>query len=69
MEFLVATNDPVRCSFLLLLLKDSGFQPVLFDAHMAAMEGSIGAIQRRIAVPAEQAVAARRMLREAGELF
>jgi hypothetical protein len=69
MEFLVATNDPVRCSFLLLLLRDAGFRPVLFDAHMAAVEGSIGAIQRRIAVPAEQAAAARALLRDAGELF
>jgi hypothetical protein len=68
MEILVATNDPVRCSFLLLLLRDAGFRPVLFDAHMAAVEGSIGAIQRRIAVPAEEASAARRLLREAGEL-
>jgi hypothetical protein len=35
---------------------------------MAAVEGSTGAIQRRIAVPGAQAAAARRVLREAGEL-
>jgi hypothetical protein len=69
MEFLVATNDPVRCSFLLLLLRDAGFRPVLYDTHMAAAEGSISAIRQRIAVPAEQAPAARRFLQEAGELY
>jgi hypothetical protein len=42
--------------------------PVLYDANMAAVEGSIGAIMRRLAVPTAQAVAARRVLREAGEL-
>jgi hypothetical protein len=69
MEILVATNEPVRLSFLMVLLRDAGFLPVLLDAHMAAVEGSVGAIQRRIAVPAEQAGPARRFLREAGEFF
>jgi len=50
------------------LLRDAGLAPVVYDAHMAAVEGSIGAIQRRIAVPGGQAAAARRVLREAGEL-
>jgi hypothetical protein len=68
MEIVVASNDPVRLGFLLLLLRDAGLDPVVYDAHMAAVEGSIGAIQRRIAVPAGQAEAARRVLREAGEL-
>ncbi len=45
-----------------------GFQPVLYDSNMAAVEGSIGAVMRRIAVPAHQADAARQYLREAGEL-
>jgi hypothetical protein len=35
---------------------------------MAAVEGSIGAVMRRIAVPAHQAHAARQFLRDAGEL-
>jgi hypothetical protein len=69
MKVVVATNDPVRCSFLLVLLRDSGFEPVLYDAYTAAVEGSIGAIQRRIAVPSAQEAAALRLLRDAGELF
>jgi hypothetical protein len=68
MEIVVASNDPVRLGFLVLLLRDAGLEPVVYDAHMAAVEGSIGAIQRRIAVPGSQAEAARRVLREAGEL-
>jgi hypothetical protein len=68
MEIVLASNDPVRLSFLLLLLRDAGLRPVLYDANMAAVEGSIGAIMRRLAVPADEAAAARRVLREAGEL-
>ncbi len=68
MEIVLASNDPVRLSFLLLLLRDAGLRPVLYDANMAAVEGSVGAIMRRIAVPTDEAEAARRVLREAGEL-
>jgi len=68
MEVVVASNEPVRLSFLLALLRDAGFDPVTYDGNMAAVEGSIFAIQRRIAVPSAQAEAARQMLRAAGEL-
>jgi hypothetical protein len=68
LEIVLASNDPVRLSFLLLLLRDAGLRPVLYDANMAAVEGSVGAIMRRIAVPTDEAEAARRVLREAGEL-
>jgi hypothetical protein len=68
MEVIIASNDMVRLNFLVCLLRDFGFDPVVFDANMAAVEGSIGAIQRRIAVPSEQVSAARRALAEAGEL-
>lgn len=68
MEVVIATNEPVRLSFLMVFLKDAGFAPVLYDSYMAAVEGSIGAIQRRIAVPCAQAARARQVLRDAGEL-
>ncbi len=68
MEIVTSTNEPVRLSFLLIFLRDAGFDPVVLDANMAAVEGSIGAIPRRIAVPTAQAPAARRALRDAGEL-
>ena len=68
MVVILSTNDLVRLTVIVALLKDGGFQPVLYDAHMAAVEGSIGAVMRRIAVPEHQADAARQYLREAGEL-
>ncbi len=68
MEVVLATNEPVRLSFVLMLLRDAGCQPVTLDGYMAVAEGSAGAIQRRIAVPASMAATARRVLREAGEL-
>jgi hypothetical protein len=40
---------------------------VLLDGHVAAMEGSIGAIPRRLAVSDDDAAQALRVLREAGE--
>jgi hypothetical protein len=68
MEVLLATNNSVRLSFLVLLLRDAGLNPVLYDTNMAVAEGSVSAIQRRLAVPSGEVVAARRVLREAGEL-
>jgi hypothetical protein len=68
MEVVVASNEPVRLSFLVLLLRDAGLDPVVYDSNMAAVEGNIGAFPRRIAVPPAQAVRARFVLREAGEI-
>lgn len=67
MRTLIQTNDPVRLSFLAALLRDAGIEVVLFDAHASAVEGSIGAIQRRLAVHSDDEAQARRVLREAGE--
>ena len=68
MVVIISSNNAVRLSFLVSLLRDGGFQPVLYDDNMAAVEGSIGAVMRRIAVPDDQAEAARQYLRAAGEL-
>ena len=68
MRVLAISNDPVRLSFLTALLADAGIAAVLLDAHTSAVEGSIGAIPRRLAVAAEDEVRARRVLGEAGEL-
>ncbi len=67
MHVVAVSNDLVRLSFLIALLSDAGFKPVLLDAHVSAMEGSIGAIPRRLAVAIEDASAALRVLQEAGE--
>jgi Putative prokaryotic signal transducing protein len=68
MVVITSTNDLVRLTFLVSLLRNGGFQPVLYDENMAAVEGSIGAVMRRIAVPDDQANAALRYLRAADEL-
>jgi hypothetical protein len=68
MEIVVASNEPVRLSFLILVLRDAGLDPVIYDANIAAVEGNIGVFPRRIAEPSEQAARARLVLREAGEI-
>lgn len=67
MRVIVRSNDLVRLSFLRALLADAGIGSVVLDAHVSAVEGSIGAIPRRLAVAAEDEARARRVLAEAGE--
>ena len=66
MRIIALTNDPVRLSFLAALLRDAGIECFVLDGHAAAVEGSIGAIPRRLVVAGEDAAAALRVLREAG---
>ncbi|MBN8872454.1 MAG: DUF2007 domain-containing protein [Rhodospirillales bacterium] len=68
MRAVLQSNDPVRLSFLLALLADAGIDAVLLDQHTSAMEGSIGAIPRRVAVPEADHARALRILADAGEL-
>ncbi len=68
MRVLATSNDPVRLSFLTALLADAGIAAVVLDAHTSAIEGSIGAIPRRLMVAAEDEQRARRVLAEAGEI-
>ncbi len=67
MRTVMTSNDPVRLSFLHALLRDAGIDCVLLDTHASAVEGSIGAIPRRLMVLDEDEVHARRVLVEAGE--
>lgn len=67
MRVVVTTNDQVRLSFLMALLRDAGIVCVLLDGHISALEGGIGAFPRRLAVAEEDEAQARRVLREAGE--
>lgn len=68
MRVLVTTNDVVRLSFLRTLLADAGITATVLDAHASAIEGSIGAIPRRLVVAAVDESRARRVLTEAGEI-
>lgn len=68
MRVLIRSNDPVRLSFLTVLLADAGIPSVLLDTHASVVEGSIGAIQRRLVVAADDEANARRVLADAGEI-
>lgn len=67
MRTLTLSNDLVRLNFLAALLRDAGIEAILLDSHASAVEGSISAIPRRLAVLEEDEAHARRVLREAGE--
>jgi hypothetical protein len=69
MQILVRSNDPVRLSFLVALLRDAGIDSDLLDQQMSVVEGSIGAIMRRLVVADDDASRARRVLQEAGEAW
>ncbi len=69
MQVLVQSNDPVRLSFLLALLRDAGIEADLLDAHISGVEGSIGAFPRRLVVGDDDLTQARRVLQEAGEAW
>ena len=64
---LLRSNDLVRLSWLTALLSDAGIAAVMLDAHTSVIEGSIGAIPRRLMVRDEDAARARQLLAEAGE--
>jgi hypothetical protein len=67
LQILLVTNDPVRLSFLTCLLRDAGIDSLVLDTHASAVEGSIGAIPRRLMVASEDFPRAARVLAEAGE--
>jgi hypothetical protein len=68
MRLIATTNDPVRLSFLTALLADAGIAALTLDQHAAAMDGSIGAVPRRLMVADEDFAPAQRVLRDAGEM-
>ncbi len=67
MDVLVVSNDLVRLSFLTCLLRDAGIDSLVLDHFVSSVEGSIGAIPRRLVVASEDYRRARLILREAGE--
>jgi hypothetical protein len=50
MEELLRSNDPVYLSFARHVLAEAGIDFLQLDDHMSALEGSVGAIPRRIMV-------------------
>ena len=59
MEELLRSNDPVWLSYVRHVLSEEGIEFLQLDDHMAALEGSVGAIPRRIMVLGEDLARAR----------
>ena len=62
MKELLRSNDPVRLSWAESVLSDEGIRAILFDQHTSAVEGSIGALPRRLMVDDRDYDRARRLL-------
>jgi hypothetical protein len=56
------TKDPVRLSFAMMVLRQSGCRPVLADQFIANAEGGISAFAQRILVPTAWEAIAREAL-------
>jgi hypothetical protein len=67
MKELIRTNDTVRLSWLQALLAGAGIETVILDTHTSVIEGSIGAIPRRLMVAEDDHRRACGVLAEAGE--
>jgi len=59
---LLRTNNTVTLSWLQALLAEAGITAVVLDQHTSILEGSIGAIPRRLAVSEQDYERARRLI-------
>jgi hypothetical protein len=50
MKEVLRTNDLVLMSYATHVLAEAGIEAVVYDAHISAVEGSIGAFPRRLMV-------------------
>jgi hypothetical protein len=50
MKELVRSNDPVFLSWLQAALAEAGIAAIIFDQYASAVDGSIGAVPRRVMV-------------------
>ena len=66
MEELLRTNDPVLLSYVSALLEGANVDFMVADLNMSVLEGSIGALPRRVLVDSERLAQAREILTEAG---
>ena len=63
---IIRSNDVVLLGAVEALLKSAEIPCLIADQHMSALEGSIGAFQRRLLVRSDDAVEVRQLLTEAG---
>ena len=59
------SNDAVLISFVAALLNAAGIPHFVADAHMSILDGSIGALPRRVMVDGDWTEQARRLLKDA----
>lgn len=62
MKELLRTNDAVRLSWAQALLASAGIEAIVLDTHTSIIEGSIGAIPRRLMVGEADHARARALL-------
>ena len=67
MKELLRTNNVVRLSWAQALLRDVGIDSLVLDHHTSLVEGSIGAIPRRLMVAEKDHRRARAMIAAAEE--
>ena len=66
MQELLRSNDSVLLSYVSALMKEAGIDFIVADMNMSVLEGSIGALPRRVLVDSSMLERARRILTEAG---
>ena len=66
MKELLRTNDMVLVSYIEVLLREQGIEPLVLDTNASVLEGSIGILPRRIAVVDDDYDRARTTLYMAG---
>ena len=66
MRELVRTNDVVLVSAIGALLDGAKIPHMVLDQNMSVLEGSLGILPRRVLVPEDSVLAARRLLQDAG---
>ncbi len=62
MKEILRTNNPVYLSYAQAVLKDAGIEALIFDVHMSVLEGTIGALPRRLMVADQDELAAKGLL-------
>lgn len=66
MKELLRSNDPVLLSYVSALLQEESIDFIVADLNMSVLEGSIGALPRRVLVESDRLAQARNILTGAG---
>lgn len=66
MQELLRSNNLVLISFVEALLRGANIPHLVLDGHMSVLEGSVGALPRRVLVDADQIERAERLLTAEG---